>query len=65
MTTQIKIIFSPAYGGGVKGDVYIGAKRYVLDLDYLEQFLIKQITEKGYTTNISSRQKYPRININL
>ncbi len=37
---------------------------YVIDIDWLEKYLLKQIEEKGYTTSQSKRQKYPRLIIN-
>lgn len=37
---------------------------YVMDLDWLKAYLEKQMSEKGYTTGITVRQKYPRITIN-
>lgn len=39
-------------------------QEYVLEIEYLEEYLAKILREKGYTTSISKRQKYPRISFN-
>lgn len=60
----IKVSITQGYGGSVKSQVKINNISYVLDLDWLEERIKKDIIEKGYTTRKSSRQKYPRIIIN-
>lgn len=44
---------------------YIPSKTYVLELDYLEKYLQAKIEKHGYTTSMTSRQKYPRISFNV
>lgn len=44
---------------------YKPAVHYVIDLNYLTKKLEKEIIENGYTTSITSRQKYPRLTFNI
>lgn len=59
-----EVYFCQGYSGGVKGGVTIGKIDYVFDMEWLKEYLTKQIEEKGYTTGITPSQKYPRIIIN-
>ena len=59
-----KVFIFGGYGGSVKAEVRASKKLYVLDVDYIEKFLEKQIKEKGYTVSKTNRQKYERLIIN-
>ena len=61
---KIRVFFSCGYTGAPKCSVYIDEIEHVVDIDYLEEYLLKHIEEKGYTTSMSKRQKYPRLIIN-
>lgn len=37
---------------------------YRFDIDYLKEYPVNQLEEKGYTTGINNMQLYPRITIN-
>ena len=63
-TQNIRVFFVQGYAGGVKAGVVIDEVEYVIELDWLKDFLTKLMLEKGYTTSITSRQKYPRLIIN-
>jgi len=62
---ELSVYFTQAYASGVKAGARIDGKEYVIDLDWLKEKLEKEILEKGYTTSKTSRQKYPRLIINL
>lgn len=64
MEQNIRVFFVQGYAGGVKAGVIIDEVEYVIELDWLKEFLEKMILEKGYTTGITNRQKYPRLIIN-
>jgi len=64
MEQNIRVYFVQGYNGGVKAGVYIDDVEYVIELDWLKEFLEKMILEKGYKTSITNRQKYPRLTIN-
>lgn len=61
---NIRVYFSKGYANKVIANVDINEKVYVLDIQYLEELLEKQIIEKGYTITQTERQKYPRLLIN-
>lgn len=61
---NMQVYFVQGYSGDVKGGVTIDKVDYVFDMEWLKEYLQKQMDSKGYTTSISGRQKYSRITIN-
>lgn len=63
-TEKVDVYFTTGYGGACKGGAIIDGVDYHFEMEDLKRYLAKQIEEKGYTTSITKRQKYPRITIN-
>ncbi len=61
---KLHIYFSTGYAGKIKVGAIINGIDYVIEPEYLKEKLEKEISEKGYTTAMSKRQKYPRLIIN-
>lgn len=66
------VIIGDEHNGKTYGEIeklkkkkgYVPSKSYVIDIDYLERYILKAMEEKGYKVEQSKRQKYPRIIIN-
>lgn len=61
---DIKIDIKPAYMGGVNVRAKINGKHYILDVKNVEDSVMNQIRERGFTTNRTGRQLYERLLIN-
>lgn len=61
---RIRMILTTAYAGGVKCNVYINGVEHIIENTELIRVIEKAMREGGYTTDKSSRQKYPRVYIN-
>ncbi len=64
-TQKIDIRFCVGYGGQAKIVAYIDGEEHVLETSHAREILLKCAEERGYTTEQTKRQKYPRLVINL
>lgn len=65
MKPQItRIGFFSGYGGKVYCSIWIDDIEHKLEIEQIENNLLKQINKKGYTIEKTARMKYPHIIIN-
>lgn len=65
MQKDIRVFLSSGYAGKVEAWAVVENKHYRIETNYLTEKLENEIKEKGYTTSITNRQKYPRLIINI
>ncbi len=62
--SHIRVYIATGYGGKINAGAIIDGTDYHFEMEDLKKYLTKQIEEKGYTTAMTKRMKYPRIIIN-
>lgn len=64
MSKVESVFISTGYAGHPKVKARIGESWYIIETSAVEAYLANKLNAEGYAITQSSRQKYPRINLN-
>ena len=64
MSKVENVFIGAGYAGRPKVEARIGGNWYIIETSAIEVYLANKLNTEGYAITQSSRQKYPRINLN-